>query len=47
MREMKDIYDIKNRKWYRVKRNWRNRLTLEEIIYENIIRFPTSGDIIY
>ena len=44
---MKDIFDKKTKKWYMVERGWRNSLRLTPIRYTNIIRCPTSDDLIF
>ena len=41
------IYDEKTTKFYRIKRGWFNRLVLEEVIYENIIKCVTEDDFVF
>ena len=42
-----EIYDVDRQKWYEIKRGWFGRLTLREIVYENLGRLPVEGDLVF
>jgi len=41
------IFDRKTKRYYRIKRGWFNRLVLERVVFENVVRCLGEGDLVF